>query len=274
MGTYKKVVKQLSVKLRDITHIPLKEVELLLLHILDKNIIWLHLNYDKECDCTKELEKLVDKRATDYPLEYITKRATFYGEVFNVEPGVLIPRPETEILVDKAVEILKDKKNLKVLEIGCGSGIISVMLATMFEDISIKAVDINDKAIALSKSNAIKHNVENKIEFIKSDLFKNIQDESFDIVVSNPPYIANRYKLPKNVNYEPHNALFGGTIGDELLKDIIIQTYNKKIPYLICEMGYDQKKPLTTFCEQNIKYKLLEFYQDIEGLDRGFIIKF
>jgi len=274
METYKKVVKELSVKLREVTHIPLKEVELLLLYILDKNIIWLHLNYDKECECKKELEKLVDKRATDYPLEYITKRATFYGEVFNVEPGVLIPRPQTEILIDKTIEIIKDKKSIKILEIGCGSGIISVILATIFEDISIKAVDINDKALKLSKSNAIKHQVDHKIEFIKSDLYQNIQDESFDIVVSNPPYIANSYKLPKNVNYEPHNALFGGGVGDELLKDIIIETFNKEIPYLICEMGYDQKKPLTTFCEQNIKYKKLEFYKDLEGFDRGFVLEF
>lgn len=277
MKTYKQIVKEQSKFLREITHIPQKEVEILILHLVQQNTIWLHLNYDKECDLEveKKLEKLVHKRATNYPLEYITSRASFYGEVFNVKDGVLIPRPETEILVEKAEEILKSLKNPKVLEIGVGSGIISVMLAVLVKDIEIIAVDINDKAIELAKSNAKKHNVEDKVTFIKSDLFENVPEANFDMVISNPPYIANNYKLPTNVKYEPSNALFGGNIGDELLKDIIIQTNNRKIKYLLCEMGYDQKTPLTQFVKENIStYKSLEFYKDYDKFDRGFTLIF
>lgn len=275
MKTYKQIIKEYSKELRTITHIPQKEVEILLLHLLKKNTIWLHLNYDKECACEVELKKLVARRATDYPLEYITKKASFYGEMFEVQDGVLIPRPETEILIDKALEVLKDIPSPKVLEIGVGSGIISVMLAMLIEDIEIVAVDINDKALALAKQNAIKHEVDDKITFIKSDLFANVPDEMhFDMVISNPPYIADDYKLPKNVKYEPSNALFGGKIGDELLKNIIDTTLAKKIKHLLCEMGYDQKNPLNNYINEHYKVKKLEFYKDLDKFDRGFILEF
>jgi len=274
LKTYKQIIKEYAVSLRDITHIPQKEVEILILHILEKNVIWLHLNYDKECVCEAELKKLVDRRATHYPLEYITKRASFYGETFNVSDGVLIPRPETEILVEKAEMYLKDIKSPNIIEIGTGSGIISVMLAILIDDIKITAVDINDKALGLAKSNAVKHGVEDKITFVNSNLFTNIEDDiKFDMCISNPPYIANNYKLPKNVKYEPSNALFGGNIGDELLKDIILESNKKDIPMLMCEMGYDQKKPLTKFVNENIKFKKIEFYQDLEKFDRGFVLQ-
>ncbi len=274
MKSYKQIIKEYSKELREVTHIPAKEVEILLLHLLEKNTIWLHLNYDKECSCEVELKKLVQRRAQEYPLEYITKKASFYGEMFEVQEGVLIPRPETEILVDKALEVIKDIKSPKILEIGVGSGIISVMLALLVEDIEIVSVDINDKALELAKRNAIKHKVEDKITFIKSDLFTNVPKEiKFDMVVSNPPYIADDYKLPKNVKFEPSNALFGGKVGDELLKNIIDTTLNKKIKYLLCEMGYDQKKPLNKYVSENYKIKKIEFYKDYEDFDRGFLLQ-
>ncbi len=271
--TYKQIVKEYSKYLKEVTHIPQKEVEILILHLVQQNTIWLHLNYDKECLIEKELEKLVKKRATNYPLEYLTSRASFYGEVFNVKDGVLIPRPETEILVERAEVILKEIQKPRVLEIGVGSGIISVMLSILIPEIEIIAVDINEKALELAKSNAKKHGVEDKIAFIKSDLFTNVPDLDFDMVISNPPYIAADYKLPSNVKYEPSNALFGGNIGDELLKDIIVQTKQRGIKYLLCEMGYDQKNPLTKYVNDTIpSFKKLEFYKDYDKFDRGFTL--
>ena len=272
--TIKETVKKYSNELKFVTHIPAKEVEILMMFLLDKNTIWLHLNYEKEFEKEKELATLVKKRATNYPLEYIIEKASFYGEMFIVKPGVLIPRPETEILVENAVEILKDKKEeIKVLEIGTGSGIISVMLALLIPNIKIIAVDINEKALELTKQNAIKHGVENRIDFRLSNLYENVNENDIFLCISNPPYIANDYKLPPNVKYEPSNALFGGVIGDELLKDIIKQTNKKKIPYLLCEMGYDQKAPLENyFKEFNVEF--YSFYKDYESFDRGFTLKF
>jgi release factor glutamine methyltransferase len=271
--TYKQIIKIYTPLLREVTHIPQKEVEILLLHILGKNTIWLHININEECKCEKELEKLVKKRATDYPLEYITNNASFYGEQFIAKEGVLIPRPETELLVERAEAILKEIEKPKVVEIGVGSGIISVMLALLIEDITIVAVDINDKALELAKQNAKKHGVEDKITFIKSDLFTNVSQEHIDMCISNPPYIKNNYKLPKNVKYEPSNALFGGESGDELLKQIIDESYKRKIDYLYCEMGYDQKEPLGKYFE-GFDTESVEFYQDYEKFDRGFCTKF
>lgn len=274
--TIKDSVRKYTNDLKNVTHIPAKEVEILIMFLLDKNPIWLHLNYNKEFEKQKELEVLVKKRATNYPLEYITKKASFYGEQFIVNEGVLIPRPETEILVESAVNILKENitnETKTIVEIGTGSGIISVMLALMVENIKIIAVDINPKALDLAKQNAEKFVVLEKIDFRLSNLFENIDEEDIFMLVSNPPYISNSYKLPKNVEFEPKNALFGGDIGDELLKDIIKQSNDKKIKYLLCEMGYDQKKPLEEYFKKfNVEFH--NFYKDYEDFDRGFILKF
>lgn len=273
--TIKETVRKYANELKHVTHIPAKEVEILMLHLLEKNTIWLHLNYKNEFNKEKELATLVKKRASDYPLEYIINKASFYGEMFIVKEGVLIPRPETEILLEKAIDIIKEQgnKELKILEIGTGSGIISVMLALLLDNIKIIAVDINEKALKLAKENAIKHGVEDRIEFRLSDLYNNIDEKDIFMTISNPPYIANNYKLPKNVEYEPSNALFGGTVGDELLKNIIKHTNQKEIEYLLCEIGYDQKTSLENFFKE-FKYEFYNFYKDYEDFDRGFVIKF
>ncbi|MFV7790333.1 peptide chain release factor N(5)-glutamine methyltransferase [Aliarcobacter lanthieri] len=272
--TIKDCVKKFSSELKLITHIPAKEIEILIMYLLEKNPIWLHLNYNIEFEKERELEKLVKKRATNYPLEYIIGKASFYGEQFIVEDGVLIPRPETEILVDKAKEILENEsKSIKILEIGTGSGIISVMLALLIKNIEIIAVDINPKALELAKKNAEKFGVSEKIDFRLSNLYENVHEDDIFMVISNPPYIANDYKLPHNVKFEPSNALFGGVIGDELLKNIIKDSSNRKIQYLLCEMGYDQKNSLEEyFKEFNVEFH--SFYKDYESFDRGFTLKF
>ncbi|MGM0518231.1 MAG: peptide chain release factor N(5)-glutamine methyltransferase [Campylobacterota bacterium] len=272
--TIKQAVKKYSPRLKYVTHIPTKEVEILMLYLLDKNIIWLHLNYNEPFLLEKELEKLIKKREQNYPLEYLTKKATFFGENFIVQPGVLIPRPETEILVENAIETInKLKKSVNLLEIGTGSGVISIMLALLVKDIKITAVDINEKALQLAKENAVKHHVKHKIDFKLSNLYENISNKDFDMVISNPPYIANSYKLPKNVEFEPSNALFGGSKGDELLKNIIDETAKNRIPYLLCEMGYDQKRALEDYFS-NFKIEKYDFYKDYENFDRGFTLKF
>ena len=272
--TIKDTIRKYTNELKLVTHIPAKEVEILMLHLLEKNTIWLHLNYNNEFLKEKELANLVKKRATNYPLEYIINKASFYGEMFIVKEGVLIPRPETEFLLENALEILKDKKETQtILEIGTGSGIISVMLALLVPNIKIIAVDINEKALALAKENAIKHNVQDKIEFRLSNLYENVNEDDIFLCISNPPYIANDYKLSTNVKYEPSNALFGGNIGDELLKDIIKDTNSKKIPYLLCEMGYDQKAPLENYFKE-FNIDTYNFYKDYEKFDRGFTLKF
>ncbi len=270
--TIKETIKKYSQKLKEITHIPSKEVEILIMFLLEKNVIWMHLNGNMEFKKEEELKALVKKRATHFPLEYLTNRVSFYGETFIIKQNVLIPRPETEILVEKAFEKLKQIEKPKVVEIGTGSGIISVMLSKLLPELKVTAVDINDDALNLAKENAKKHSVENQISFIKSDLLKEVIGH-FDMCISNPPYISNNYVLPHNVKYEPKNALFGGEIGDELLKDLIKEVTEKNIKYLYCEYGYDQRESIKNYMEK-FNVKSLEFYKDYSDFDRGFLIEF
>ena len=270
------IAKNLA-KLKPVTNIPKKEIELFIAHHLDLPHIQIQINDHKELTDNQinTLQMMIDKRSISYPFEYITGLASFYSEEFFVEEGVLIPRPETELLIDEVLKLVDEvkKETIKIVEIGVGSGIISVMLAKLIPHAQILSLDINEKALALAKKNAIKHKVEDRIEFRHSDLLSEV-DEQFDICVSNPPYIANNYVLPKNVEYEPSNALFGGNIGDELLKNIILQSNEKNIKYLACEMGYDQKIPLENFVNENFEEKELKFYKDYSDFDRGFVLKY
>lgn len=270
--TIKESIKKYSQELKEVTHIPVKEIEILIMFLLEKNVIWMHLNGHIEFTKEKELQALVKKRAKYYPLEYLTSRVSFYGENFIIKENVLIPRPETEILIDKAFDTLKKIENPKIVEVGTGSGIISVMLAKLLPQLKVVAVDINDDALNLAKENACKHEVDKQILFIKSDLLKEVEG-IFDMCISNPPYISNNYVLPHNVNFEPKNALFGGEIGDELLKNLIEEVSLKKITYLYCEYGYDQKESIKDYTKK-FNIKSLEFYKDYSDLDRGFLIEF
>ena len=178
----------------------------------------------------------------------------------------MIPRPETEILVDKVLEIASLYKAPKIAEIGTGSGIISIMLA-LKTNAKIVATDINEKALKLAKKNALKFNVSEKIDFVKCSYIDEISGD-IDILVSNPPYIARDYKLDKFVINEPHEALFGGEVGDEILKNIILIARNRDIKNIACEMGYDQRASMEMALKFN-GYKSA-FYKDLAGFDRGF----
>lgn len=211
--------------------------------------------------------KLIDRFKNGEPLEYITGTASFYSLEFNVFKGVLIPRPETEILVQKVIDISKKFKNPKIAEIGTGTGIISIILALNL-NCKIVATDINDTAISNAKFNANKFKVSDKIDFLNCSYLDDT-DDKFDILVSNPPYIADDYNLDIWVNSEPHNALFGGKNGDEILKEIINLADKKEIKTIACEMGYDQKISMQNELDK-FGYKA-EFYKDLAGFDRGFI---
>lgn len=268
--TIKEALENASKKLTQSVINPKKEAFLLLAFFLKKDTIFLYANDGLQLDNDKEFFELVDKRANHTPLEYITNKVSFFSHEFKIEKGVLIPRPETEILVEKVAEIIKQTKAKNITEIGTGSGIISIMLAILCEDIKIVATDINKKAISLARENAKLHKVEDKIEFVHTSLIDNI--EIPEILVSNPPYISQSEFLEKHVLNEPHDALFGGEKGDELLKEICkIYKNNEKILYLACEMGYDQKKSMEDFFKKE-QIGDFSFYKDLSGFDRGFVI--
>lgn len=256
--------------LKDSSEIPNKEARILLAYLLKKDLIWLVTHDMDEFTCKEAYEDLLKRRRGHEPIEYITQSACFYGEDFYVDSRVLIPRPETEILVDKVVLTCKDIKEPSIVEIGCGSGIISIMLSRLLPNAKITALDISEDAIAVAKINAKALHVEKNIEFIQSDLLSNLDLEKFDILVSNPPYIADDAPLHVGLSYEPSLALYGGSVGDELLRDIIDAFVQRDIKVLACEMGYDQREKISNYIK---KYDVeVEFYKDLAGIDRGFII--
>ena len=252
---------------------PRFEAELLLAYHLNRERIYLHAFDDKEVKNIEAFETLVERRANHEPYEYIVGSASFYDIELNIEEGVLIPRPETEILIDLVAEVIEKEKITSIAEIGVGSGAIAVVLARKFPNLKIIATDICDTPIKITQQNIKTFGLEEHIEVRKSNLLDEVI-ESVELVVSNPPYIAQDFILESNViDYEPKEALFGGVVGDELLKEIVLEVKKRSIKYLACEMGYDQKVSMEEFFRQN-GIKAYSFYQDLAGFDRGFVITF
>lgn len=268
--TIKEALNIASKRLSSSIENPRKEAMLLLEFFLQKDRLFLITNETFDIDNEDKYFRLVQKRLDFTPLEYIVGKVSFYSHEFYINSGVLIPRPETELLVEKAIEHIKKNSIKEVAEIGVGSGIISIMLALMCKDVKIKATDINKEALKLAKKNAIKHNVEDRIELINTSLLDGV--EIPELLISNPPYISQKELLEKHVLNEPHNALFGGEVGDEILKKIsLIYKSNEKIKVLMCEMGYNQKESMDKFFKDE-RIDNYCFYKDFSGFDRGFII--
>lgn len=257
---------------------PRLESEILLSHALNQPRIYLHSHSAQELlpFYAELFSSFIQRRANHEPIEYITNKVSFYGEEFYIDRGVLIPRPETEILVDKARDTITQNACENIAEIGIGSGIISIMLALLLRDsnLNFHASDISPEALFNAHVNLKQFQI-NNIKLHKSAFldFNATQNITFDLLISNPPYIKNGESLPQSLSFEPQKALFGGERGDEILHHIITLAYKSKIPHLICEMGYDQKASIESFM-QNIPHQKLEFYQDLAGLDRGFVIGF
>ncbi len=206
------------------------------------------------------------------PIQYITNKQEFMKLNFYVDKNVLIPQPDTEILVEKAIEICNNHGNdIKILDLCTGSGAIGISIAKNIKNAKVYATDIKNAVIDIAKQNAKQNNVDN-IEFIVSDMFENIQEKDFDIIVSNPPYIETDVikTLPTEVRNEPIIALDGGKDGLKFYKIILSEykKYLKKDGYLLLEIGYNQAKCVGELI--NLNYSIIE---DLAGNDRVIIIK-
>ncbi len=252
---------------------PAYEAELLMAYHLGQDRTYLLIHEGESFPDVDKFQTLIQRRAAHEPYEYIVGSASFYDIHLEVEEGVLIPRPETEILIDMVAEIIEKEKITRIAEIGVGSGAISIVLARKFPQLRIIATDICDTPLKVAKKNIETFGVGKQIELRKSHLIDEVP-EDLELVVSNPPYIAEDFLLESNViDYEPKEALFGGRVGDELLKQIILDVKEKGVKYLACEMGYDQKEPLQEFVNE-IGVEYIKFYKDLAQFDRGFVIKF
>ena len=273
MMTIKEALTWAREELSEACERPQFEAELLLAHHLKQDRMYLITHESDLIEDIEDFKDLIRRRAKNEPYEYIVGKASFYDIHLEVEEGVLIPRPETEILIDLVSDIIEKEQLTKIAEIGVGSGAISVVLARKFPQLQIIATDICDTPLTVAGKNIDAFGLTKQIELRRSNLIDEISEE-IELVVSNPPYIAEDFLLKSNVvDYEPKEALFGGRVGDELLKQIILDVKERGIKYLACEMGYDQKEPITSFANE-VGVKSIKFYKDLAGFDRGFVIEF
>ena len=236
--------------------------------------------YDKEkLTLRQEVNyfKAIKKLCNGIPIQHITNRQEFMKMTFFVDENVLIPRPDTEILVEEVIKIAKKINAKKILDLCTGSGAIAISLAKYIDKSNITAVDISDKALNVAKSNAKNNDVEDRITFVESDLFKNLKKEKYDIIVSNPPYIKKEVlkKLDKEVQKEPKLALDGGYGGLDFYRKIInkAEEYLKFNGYLCFEIGYDQKEDVENLLKEQEKYINITCKKDLCDNDRVVIAK-
>ena len=247
----------------------------------ESGLILMHkLNIDKTQLITKDFEisdqvlsdiySIVERRIKGEPIQYIIGTCPFMDLEFFVNPSTLIPRPETELLVELLADKIGKEKNV-VWDIGCGSGCIGITLAYLCPNIKVYEIDISEDALKTAKKSAVKYGLDDRIEFIKFDILSGMPDiEKPDIIVSNPPYIPRKdiEDLQKEVrDFEPISALDGGEDGLDFYRKIIEDAPLESGDFLAFEIGYDQGVQLMELMEK-AGYKDNELIKDIAGLDR------
>ncbi|HQP92131.1 MAG TPA: peptide chain release factor N(5)-glutamine methyltransferase [Candidatus Omnitrophota bacterium] len=262
----------------------MNEIETIFCKIFKCDRSGLYLNRRRSALSSKELnrlENILKKRTQGEPLQYLIGDADFMGINLKVSPGVLIPRPETEVLVEHVLDVLKrDKKPLRILDIGSGSGNIPIAIAKFSDrrDLKVYSVDISDVCLKTASLNAKRSGVENRIDFIKSDLFSGFkQSEVFDYIVSNPPYIEEKeyLSLSTECHFEPKSALVADEGGFYFYRKIEEGARKRLIPggKLFLEIGDAQAEGIKKIFKDETVWIDVKFMKDLCGRDRVAIIK-
>jgi len=254
----------------------LLDSELLLSKVIKKDREFILLNLDKKLEQSdqKSFKDLIIKRSKGKPLAYLTGVKSFWNYDFKVNEKVLIPRPDSEIIIEQVLDIYKNKNNLNFLEVGIGSGCISLSILKEKKSFLATGIDLSQDCIKISRLNANKLGVENRIKLLKSDV-DNLIFRKYDLIVSNPPYIKkfDLNKLDREVkNYEPNLALDGGLEGLSVIRKVIKKTSEliKIGGKLILEIGYDQREPVKKMLINNNFY-INRVLKDLAKNDRCII---
>ena len=253
--------------------------EILLCSILNCNRTKLYAYPDKvlSFDDKKKYKELINKRSEGYPIAYLTKQKDFWGHTLYINDNILIPRPETELLVEKALKLTSIFSLNKILELGTGSGAIAIAIASEKPNVNIKATDIKDNIIKIARKNADLYEIKN-IKFVKSNWFSDIKKNNFDLIVSNPPYVSGDDPVLRNsdIRFEPVSALVSGNDGLDDLKKIIRESSNylKNNGWLVVEHAYDQgAKVRKLFLENKFTSKTIKDYNKLERITFGRLLK-
>ena len=240
-----------------------RDVDLLLADVTGRTNAWLFAHGEEEVDAER-IEALVQRRINGEPLQYIRGHAEFYGREFLVDDRVLIPRPETELLVEAA--IARAPRNARVLDIGSGSGCIAISIERERPDLGVTSIDISVAALAVAAHNARAH--ESAVRFAASDALEAI-GRDFDLVVSNPPYIpaADYAELATEVrDHEPRGALTPGPVGTEIIERILGA---RRAPTVILEIGFEQLADLRRVTGS---YEIIDVINDLAGIERVVVL--
>jgi release factor glutamine methyltransferase len=261
---------------------PRLNAELLLARSLNlsREGLYVHLQDPSKYEEKEKFERLIKKRLSGEPLQYLLGYQEFWSIHFKVDPRVLIPRPETELLVDQSLSILSrnfPRSTLYVLEIGTGSGAIAISLAKEMRDLFVLATDISGEALLLARENAKSAGVHHRIQFVNGDLFSPIRlmrkKEPFDLILSNPPYICRSQiqNLDTEIkDHEPTVALDGGEDGMEYYRNIVSQgpSYLRREGWLLLEVGEGQGKKVSAMIEEESSFSRPEQIKDLSGIER------
>lgn len=251
-----------------------RDAETLLLHLIGKNKAWLmaHANEDFAGCTAIRYASLLERRRKGEPIQYITGETEFYGLPFRVTPDVLVPRPETELLVERFGTMVPLFPKPRIVDIGTGSGAIAIALAHDWPGAQIAAIDISNSALDLALSNARRIGFADRIRFLQGDLLAPVSGETFDIIVSNPPYVpaADRDSLSVEVrDHEPALALFAGNNGLGIYRRLIPAAFAALAPggFIALEIGHGQQSPIETLLSV-AGFTDIQFTPDLQGIPR------
>jgi len=235
----------------------------------DKEYLYTHPEQRLTETQLKNYKKLIARRLKKEPIAYLIKQKEFYGLNFYVNKNVLIPRPETELIIDEVLKtITNNQKPITIADIGTGSGCIAVTLAKLLAKAKITAVDISPSALKIAKKNAKKHNVFKKIKFLQGDLIKPLKNQRFDLIIANLPYLTK--KELTNVPYEPKPALNGGKDGLFYIKKFLSQVKNniKPTSIIYLEISPPQVNKIKNLVKKYLPRKKITFIKDLNKRDR------
>ena len=253
-----------------------RETGSLLSHVLGKDRTFL-ISHAEELIADgqmNEFRECVERRAQGEPIQYITGSQDFFGLEFKVTPDVLIPRPETELLVEIALKLIDDEEtDLQICDVGTGSGCIAITLLRQRPLAHSIALDVSEAAIRIAKENAFRHSVNDRISFVVSDCFQSLAEvPPFDLIVSNPPYVSAEALdgLQREVrDHEPRVALSPGLDGLSVIRRLLQEAadFLKSDGYLLIEIGFDQAAAVEGLIDADV-WRLLEIYPDLQGIHR------
>jgi release factor glutamine methyltransferase len=251
-----------------------RDTETLLLHLVGKNRAWLIAHLDDDfAGCTAiRFASLLDRRLRGEPIQYIVGEAEFFGLPFKVTPDVLIPRPETEHLVEKAIEIAGLRAAPRIVDVCTGSGAIAVALAHALPTATITATDVSKAALSIACDNAKRNGVEPRIRFFEGDLLAPLAGEQFEIVVANPPYVPTIERESMSVevrDHEPALALFAGVDGLDIYRRLISAAPSVLVPggFIALEIGYGQARAAEELLAA-AGFRQIEFIPDLQDIPR------